>query len=331
MSYLLQDRLDLVPIGRRRHDDAARPHHRLAEEGRDRIRPFLLDQRVELLGPARRKGFLALAGRAVLVEMRRARVQDVRQRQVERAVVVGQAREARRRNGDAVIGAHAADDLLALGLAERIGAIGDQLEDGVVRLRAGIGEEHLAHRHRRERDQLLGEVDRGPVRFGREGVIERQRLHLLVRGLDQPLLVEAEPDAPQARHRLEIALARRIEHVGPLAALDHQRTCLLMRARVGVGVELIGHIAGFLRIGQHGHLRGSLKSSRRRRGSRLHWLSVYLAIAARAKLATPIRRQQALSSDAQSRTQDSAQAAPSSFPSSSAAASLTSTSAIDSR
>src|SRR6185369_17745411 len=107
----------------------------------------------------------------------------------------------------------------------------------------------------------------------------------------QALLVEAEPDAPQARHRLEIAFARCVKDVRALAALDHQGTGLLMGARVGVGMELVGHIPGLLRIRQHGHLRKILKvaTSPARPASSLGYCE-------NAELATPIRRQQALSS-----------------------------------
>ena len=44
MSYFLQDRLDAIEIGRRRHDDAARAHHRLGEERGDRVGTLAQDQ-----------------------------------------------------------------------------------------------------------------------------------------------------------------------------------------------------------------------------------------------------------------------------------------------
>ena len=45
---LLEHRLDLVEVGARRHQHAARPHHRLGDESGDRVRPLLLDQGIEL-------------------------------------------------------------------------------------------------------------------------------------------------------------------------------------------------------------------------------------------------------------------------------------------
>ena len=48
-------RLDLFPIGSRRRHDAARPHHRLADERGDRVRPLGEDQRLEFVGQARRR------------------------------------------------------------------------------------------------------------------------------------------------------------------------------------------------------------------------------------------------------------------------------------
>ena len=82
---------DLLEIGLRRHDHAARAHHRLGDEGRDRVRPFALDQRFELGGEARGEILLALAVLREAIVMRAAGVQDAGDRQVEIDVVVRQA------------------------------------------------------------------------------------------------------------------------------------------------------------------------------------------------------------------------------------------------
>src|SRR3546814_3093541 len=87
--------------------------------------------------------------------MRAVGVQDIGDRQVEIALVERQPGEARRGDGDAVIALDAADDLLLLGPAERIVAIPDHLDRGVVRLRAGIGEEGLRHRRSEEHTSEL--------------------------------------------------------------------------------------------------------------------------------------------------------------------------------
>ena len=86
-------RHDLLEIGLRRHDHAARAHHRLGDEGRDRVRPLAHDQLLELGGKPRRELLLALAVLREAVVMRAAGVQDAGDRQVEIAVVVRQAGE----------------------------------------------------------------------------------------------------------------------------------------------------------------------------------------------------------------------------------------------
>ena len=89
---LRADRQHLVEIGRRRHDHAARPHHRLDEERRDRVRPLLLDQLVELGGEPRREILLALAVVREAIVMRAAGVQDAGDRHVEIGLVDRQRR-----------------------------------------------------------------------------------------------------------------------------------------------------------------------------------------------------------------------------------------------
>ena len=98
------DRHDFLEIGLRRHDHAAGAHHRLGDEGGDRVRAFLDDQRVEFVGKPRREILLALAVLREAIMMRTAGVQEARQRQVEIAVIAGQPGQRRRHDGDAVIG-----------------------------------------------------------------------------------------------------------------------------------------------------------------------------------------------------------------------------------
>ena len=93
------------------------------------------------------------------------------------------------------------------GLPRACVIVAHQLERGVVGLGAGVDEQRLGHRHRRHRQQALGELDRRPVRLAAEQVVGRQARELLLRRLHQPRLAEAERGAPQAGHALEVAAA----------------------------------------------------------------------------------------------------------------------------
>ncbi|MNE09998.1 hypothetical protein D3C80_1026930 [compost metagenome] len=231
--------LDLGPISARRHDDAAGAHQRLADEGGDGLRALGEDGLLQLGGQAVGELLLALARQRVAVVVRAADVQEARQRQAEAAVVGRQAGEAGAGHGDAVVGVGAGDELVLLRLAEGVVAEPHQLDHGVVGLGAGVGEEHLAHRHRRHLDQLLGQLDARPVRLVAEQVVERQGFELLLRGADQALVAEAQRGAPQPGHAFDVVLALLVEDVHAFAALDDQRTLLLMLAGVGVGMQLV--------------------------------------------------------------------------------------------
>ncbi len=143
----LEDRLDFVEIGRRRNDHAAGTHDRLGDEGGDRLGILAQDQLLEILGEPGRKRLLAFARMGEAVMMRAVGVDDAGDRQIEIALVCGKAGQACRGDGDAVIGFHPRNDLLLLRPAERVVVVPDQLHRRVVRLRAGVGEEHLRHRH----------------------------------------------------------------------------------------------------------------------------------------------------------------------------------------
>ena len=179
-----------------------------------------------------------------------------------------QAGQAARGDGDAVIGALAGDDLLLLRPAERVVEVPDQLDRQVVGLRARRGEMRLGHLARRHSHQPLGERRRRRMRLVGERMIERQLLHLRRRRRDEPRLAEADRDAPQAREPLDVLLALVVEDVDALPPLDHHRPDLLVPARVGGGMEVIGDVARGERIGQRGHRRApALRRICARRGA----------------------------------------------------------------
>ena len=127
---------DLGEIVARRHDHAARAHHRFGDEGGDRVRSFAQDQLFELGGEPAAEIVLALARMRKAIMMRAARVQNARDRQIEIAMVVDQSGERGRGNRYAVIRLHPADDLLLSCASERVVHVPDELDLGVVRLRA---------------------------------------------------------------------------------------------------------------------------------------------------------------------------------------------------
>ena len=95
-----------------------------------------------------------------------------------------------------MIALDAANDLLLLLFAKRIGAIPHHLGDKIVGLGPRRGEMHLRHRHRRKLDQQLGKIDGWAVRLVGKGMVIGQLLHLLCRRVHQPLFAEAKRHRP---------------------------------------------------------------------------------------------------------------------------------------
>ncbi|WP_256218599.1 hypothetical protein [Pseudomonas sp. NBRC 111130] len=60
---------------------------------------------------------------------------------------------------------------------------------------------------------------------------------LLDGGVDQALLTEAQGNAPQARHRLDVGVVLLIEDPHAVAAGDHEGADFLVLRQVGVGVN----------------------------------------------------------------------------------------------
>ena len=232
-----EDALDLLEVGRGRDDHAARTHHRLGEEGGDGLRPLGEDQALQRVGAARGEFLFGFPVAPFTPVVRAVGVEETGERQIEPRVVRRHAGHTRRRCGDAVIAALPPDDLLLRRAADGVVVEPDQLDRGVDRLGARVGEEGARHRHRRQRLQAFGELHLGFVAPAVEPVIEGQRAHLAVRRLGEALVPEAERDAPEPGHPLDIFLAGLVPDIDPVAARHDQRAFVLVLYRVGIGVE----------------------------------------------------------------------------------------------
>ena len=144
-DHLVRDHVDVVfpadlhhlaKVPLRRYDHAAGAHHRLGDEGGNRVRVLFANEILELVRQSPREFRFGLARMRQAVMVRASRVQNSRDRQIEIAVIVRQSRERGRCNGHTVIGIAAADDLLFARPAERIVHVPDELDLAVVRLRA---------------------------------------------------------------------------------------------------------------------------------------------------------------------------------------------------
>ena len=87
--------LNALEVSGRRHDDAAGAVDGFRDEGRDGVRPFLQDEFLEVPGDAVDERLLGFAGQRLPIMVRAMRVKDVRDRQIEHAMIVRNSRQAR--------------------------------------------------------------------------------------------------------------------------------------------------------------------------------------------------------------------------------------------
>jgi len=184
--------------------------------------------------------------------MRRRDVQETVQRQAERRVVVIHPRQAGGGDGVAVIGPLMRDDLALFRFAHRMPVIPGDARRAVIAFRPRIGEPYLRHRHRRDFQQLLRQVDHRAVALVIGQMIIGQLRHLRGGGIHQPLLSVTQRQAPQPRHALDIPVAMVVGDPDTVAFLDHQRAFFEMRLQVGQRVDDGGRVAGFRGIGMGG-------------------------------------------------------------------------------
>src|SRR6478609_3710124 len=133
-----------------------------------------------------------------------AKMIDTAQQRAEHLAVIGDAADRSPAEIDAVIAALAADQA-HLG-AVSIGTVISErdLERGLDRLRAGVGEEHLVKAGRRDINQLRGAFERAWMTH-LEGPGEIELADLLAHRLDDLRSAMAGVDAPQSRRAVEHA------------------------------------------------------------------------------------------------------------------------------
>ncbi len=168
--------------------------------------------------------------------MRTVGVQHTRHRQVEIAVIGGQARERGGSDRDAVIAADTRNEFL-LRAPQRIVVVPDELHLLVVGFRARAAEEHFRGRMRRDGLEALGRFRRALMALAAENMREGDAAHLFGGRVDQLLLVVAERGAPEPGEPLDIFVALIVEDINALAALDDHRSGGAERVEIGVGMD----------------------------------------------------------------------------------------------
>src|SRR5438477_2173554 len=134
----------------------------------------------------------------------------------------------------------------------------DQLDRGVVRLRARALEDRLRHGLGRDRQQLLRQIDHQGMRGLAEGVVVAELLHLVVGGAREALGGgEAQRCAPEAGRGLDVILAGVVEDAAALAARDHQRPFVPQLAQICLRVDVVGDIPRGGRVWQQRAHRGT--------------------------------------------------------------------------
>ena len=240
---LLEHCLDLCEVAGRRNDHPARTLHRLGEEGSDGVGALAGDDGFEVGDQPIDHLFVGLARMGRVIEAWAAGAQHACDRQVEVGMVVGQAGEACRHDGDAVIAALACNQLFLLGFAKRIEVVPDHLDRGIVRLGAGVGKQRLVHAEMTGHgEQTFGQLDRRLVRAAGKDLVVGQLLHLPDGSVDQTLLGKAECGAPQAGHAFEKAVALVVFDIDAIALADHHRAGCAEGVQRGVGMDQVAQV-----------------------------------------------------------------------------------------
>ena len=228
MSWRCEHLLDPLEVARRGQQHAAGAHDRLGEERGDRVGAFALDQRLEVVDHARAERALALARLGEPVPVWAAGMEEALQRQVPGAVVDRDAGEAGGGAGQPVIAAEARDDLLLRRLSPKVVVVADQLDVGVVGIRARAAEKDPgkvagASMIAEQREDAIGETDDRLARGRAEDVVIVEVLDRLLRRFGDLGPAITDVDAPETGAAVDQLAPLVVLDAHTPAALDDQR------------------------------------------------------------------------------------------------------------
>ena len=163
-AVLVADRAQPLQVALRRHQHAGGAGHRLDDHRGDVGRVVQRDDaRLQLVGEMRAPRGLAAAEGVVLEVVGVGQVIDARQHAAERLAVGRNAADRDAAEADAVIAALAADQHVAVPFAARAVVGEGDLQRGIDRLGARVGEEHVVEAVRRKLRDQRGGAERARV------------------------------------------------------------------------------------------------------------------------------------------------------------------------
>jgi hypothetical protein len=136
-----------------------------------------------------------------------------------------------------VVAVLARQDLGALRLLLGASEKPEHLDERVVRLGPGVRVEDPAALEGRDLDQLLRQHHRLVGHAPEEGVVAREAVVLRLGGGGEAGMVEARDHVPEARVRVEVALAVDVDDIGPFAVGQDDGAAVADRGQVGEAVE----------------------------------------------------------------------------------------------
>ncbi len=229
-----QNRLDRLPISFRRWHNATGAEHRLADKGRNRLRPFGLYQRVEHFRTPRRKVLFAHRAVGAPIVIGRFGMQYRRERKVKSLVEEFQTRERSGHEPRAVIAAPAGDDLLLLRPAEDVVVVPDQLDVGLVGIGAGKPKIDVIETVRRALSDHTGERDGDFGAVADISMVIGQLARLFGDRLGDFGPAIADIDAVEPGKGVEASIAVTIDNIYAFATFDHTGRAFAAR--------MLGHV-----------------------------------------------------------------------------------------
>ena len=154
----------------------------------------------------------------------------------------GHATHAGRHDRAAVIPIGAPDDDAFFRLALKRPEMPHHANDGVIRLRPGIGIEHIVQPIRRQVGKLLRQRHNRLIAGLEEVVVIGKRMHLCGGGLDKFRPAIADIHTPQSRHPIKDAVAVCIEDVMAFGMGDDARALLANFTIIGKGRHMVRRI-----------------------------------------------------------------------------------------
>lgn len=240
--------MKILKICIRRKEKEEWENKRIEDERGNGVGELRKDEMLKIVWKESWEMIIDIKRKRIVVMMREEGMKNKIDGKIEGEVIVGKESKDGGGNGKEMIEEIERNDIIEIRIEKRIGEIKDEIEEGIIRLREGIGEIGIDNRKRRNGEKILRKIDKREMREIGKGMIKWKFINMKRRRLRKKMLRKKKEENKKERNGLNIEFEGNILEIDEVEEINKERELRLKKERIGVGMKVIKDIEGLKRV-----------------------------------------------------------------------------------